>query len=116
MQCPKCQSNDIQRSRRRLLDHALLPLVRAQVYRCRDCKKRFWAGVQWGPVILGSLTFAVVAVVAVVMVAAHHSQGQKSPAPEPTPVLRSRPVRPMPRGLPPLSSVPAPKDTGTVKR
>lgn len=38
--------------------------LRAQVYRCRDCKKRFWVGVEWGKVILVTLSAVFVTGVA----------------------------------------------------
>ncbi len=39
----------------------ILPVMRAQVFRCRDCKNRFWVGVQWRFVILGFLGVSMAA-------------------------------------------------------
>ena len=86
----------------------MLPIVRGQVHRCRDCKHRFWIGVEWGRVVLGALTAMVVTVVIVAMVVIRQKQVQsKADVPEPS-VRRIRRTRPLPPGLPPLSSVPSP--------
>jgi len=112
MECPHCHSDDIARSRRRFLDRLILPLLHGEVLRCRDCRTRFWVGVQWSKVILGCLTATVTAVVIVAMVAVHQSNEEKLAAAAQAArfrkvVRRTRPA--FPRGLPPLSSVPAPK-------
>jgi hypothetical protein len=106
LKCPKCQSNDIARSRRRLWERLVSFALKAQVYRCRDCRRRFWAGVEWGGVILGTLTAFVVMGVVVTMVVVHSNQAKPAPAPPPG---RARKLRrkPLPKGLPPLSSIPS---------
>ena len=112
MECPKCHSDDLTRSRRRLVERLILPLVRAQVYRCRDCQNRFWMGVQWRLVILGFLSVAMVAGFALAIMLAHESRQQQAGgdvAPRQVPRYRA-PRQPVPDGLPPLSSVPRPKD------
>jgi len=87
----------------------VLPIVRGQAHRCRDCKHRFWAGVEWGRVVLGTLTAMVVAFVIVAMVVVRENQTQTQPNPG-VPARRVRRVRPkpLPQGLPPLSKVPSP--------
>jgi hypothetical protein len=112
MECPKCHSDDVTRSRRKLAERLFLPILRAQVYRCRDCKNRFWVGVQWRFVILGFLSAAIAAGFAVTIMFVHESrQRQAAEADAPTQVQSYRAPRPrIPRGLPPLSSVPRPKD------
>lgn len=111
MECPQCHSDDITRSRHRLLDRLVLPVLHGEVFRCRDCHKRFWVNVHWGTVVLGFVTAMVTAVIAVAMVAAHQTKVDEVSAPQaPAPVRRPRRIRPaFPGGLPPLSSVPAPK-------
>jgi hypothetical protein len=106
MQCPYCQSDDVKRSRRKFWERFVLPLLRAQVYRCRDCKKRHWVGVEWGAVILASLLLVVAGgVVAAVIVVHSNQQADDAPpvvkAPRPR---RIRPLQPLPSGLPPASS------------
>jgi|GEM_PF-3241836 len=115
MKCPRCQSDDVTRSRRRLVDRLVQPIVRGRILRCRDCHKRFWVGVEWGAVILGALTAAVTVVVitAMVIVAARQSH-RETPAPVPVQARRYRIPRPIrPANLPPLSSVPTPNAQGT---
>ena len=44
MECPKCHSDDLTRSRRRLVERLILPLVRAQVTGAGIVKTDFgWA-------------------------------------------------------------------------
>jgi hypothetical protein len=111
MECPHCHSDDVTRSRRRFLDRIALPVLRAEVFRCRDCKKRFWVNVQWSTVILGCMTAMVTLVVIVAMVATHRNRVEESEREAAAPIRRARPFRQaFPKGLPPLSSVPSPKD------
>jgi hypothetical protein len=92
----------------------VLPIVRGQVQRCRDCKHRFWIGVEWTRVVLGALAAMVVAGVIVAMVLVRQHQAQ--PARDvPAPQVRRRRFRPLPPGLPPLSSVPSPDSAQSAK-
>src|ERR1700743_756067 len=76
MQCPRCQSDDIARSRRTLLDRLVLPLIRGKVFRCRDCHKRFWVGVEWSSLILGTLTLVVTAAIVLGLVVVSSARRQ----------------------------------------
>ncbi|HEX4277376.1 MAG TPA: hypothetical protein VHZ74_18595, partial [Bryobacteraceae bacterium] len=109
MQCPYCQSDDVTRSRRKFWERFVLPLMRAHVMRCRDCHKRHWIGVEWGLVILGGLIMVVGAGVVAGVIVAHRNQAEATPAPRIQRPRRIRPIQPLPSGLPPLSSVPTPK-------
>jgi len=109
MECPKCHSDDVTRSRRKFGERLILPVMRAQAYRCRDCKHRFWVGVQWRLVILGFLSAAIAAGFALAITFAHESREQEV-AQRTTPRKVRRIRTPLPRGLPPLSAVPRPKD------
>ncbi|HWF08021.1 MAG TPA: hypothetical protein VG297_06130 [Bryobacteraceae bacterium] len=112
MQCPYCQSDDITRSRRKLWERFVLAALRAQVYRCRDCRKRHWVGVEWGAVILGSLVVVVAVGIVGAVIVAHRNQKVIEAAPRviaPRP-RRIRPLQPLPPGLPPHARVPAPAD------
>lgn len=113
MECPKCHSDDVKRSRRKIAERVILPIMRAQAFRCQDCKHRFWVGVQWRFVILGFLSVAMAAGFALAITFAHESREQQAAeaaAPKQQ-APRYRPPRTgMPKGLPPLSSVPRPKD------
>jgi|SRR5580704_9456402 hypothetical protein len=110
MQCPRCQSDDIKRSRRKLWERFVLHALKAQVYRCRDCKHRYWVGVQWSHVILGAFAAVVVAGVIATMVIIRHNQNLPEPAAPPVQSRRRRRVQPLPPGLPPLSAVPRPAE------
>lgn len=101
------------RSRRRLRERIVLFALRAQVYRCRDCKKRFWVGIEWGKVILGTLSAVFVTGVIVTMVVVYRNQQPPVQAPPKTSLRKRRRLPPMPKGLPPLSSVPLPAGDGT---
>ncbi len=114
MECPQCHSDDVKRSRRTLLERLLLPMLRAQAFRCRDCRKRFWIGVQWSSVILGVLTMTMVAGVVTTMLVVHQARKDAQSVP-PVAVKRYKRRRPsVPQGLPPLSSVPRPADVATA--
>jgi len=114
MQCPRCQSDDLTRSRRKLWERFVLPVLRGQPQRCRDCKHRFWVGVEWGRVVLGALTAMIVATVVVAMVVIRRHQDQLK-ADVPVPRVRRRQIRPLPPGLPPLSSVHSPDSAQSPK-
>ncbi len=103
MECPHCHSSDVIRSRRKFAERFLLPVFRASVMRCRDCKKRFWIGVEWGSVILGLLTMTVTACLLVGVVLAHQASVEKAAA-KPVVAAARRYRRAMPK-LPPLSSI-----------
>ena len=111
LECPKCHSDDVKRSRRKFWERFVLPLVAAHVHRCRDCKHRFWVGAQWKRVVLASVAVAFAGGVALTVVLVIQTRNQP-PAPvyRPRPLVRRRGLRPPPRGLPPLSEVPRPKD------
>jgi hypothetical protein len=101
MQCPKCNSDDVTRSRRKFWERGALLAVRAQVFRCRDCHHRFWNGVEWGVVILGSLAAAVTAIVFVVIVMSRQSRNDINVTRDvPRTVRRYRVPRGLPMGLP----------------
>jgi hypothetical protein len=111
-ECPRCHSDDVKRSRRRLIERALLPLMRAQVYRCCDCKKRFWVGDQLRLVMLGLVGAAVIAAFVATFMFAHETRGEAA-ATDSEPRVEQRyeaPRESLPKGLPPLSSVPRPAD------
>jgi hypothetical protein len=95
-----------------MAERLILPVMRAQVYRCRDCKHRFWIGVQWRFVILGFLSVAMAAGFTMAVIFAHQSrEAEAAAAAAPKKTRRYRTPRPaMPKGLPPLSAVPRPKD------
>lgn len=112
MECPHCHSDDVKRSRRKFHERLVLPLLRAHVVRCRDCKKRFWIDVQWSSVILGFLTIAVTAGVITGVVMAHETRTAESLAAARKAQVKRLKVRRMaiPKGLPPLSRVARPAD------
>lgn len=102
IECPHCHSSDVKRSRRKFVERFLLPVFGARVVRCRDCKTRWWIGVEWGSVILGFLTMTVTACLLVGVVLAHQATQHVS-----KPVVtaaKRRYRRPLPK-LPPLSSI-----------
>jgi hypothetical protein len=111
MECPKCHSDDLTKSRRRFADTIFLPLLRAEVFRCRDCHKRFWVCVQWGPVVLVSTMAVLTTFLIVVVMFAHQRRADESspvgPSTQPRGLTPFRPVF-QKEGLPPLSSVPKP--------
>src|ERR1700761_542324 len=104
MRCSHCQSDDVVKSHRKLLERPLLFLLKAQVYRCRDCHRRFRAEAEWGPVILGFLVMVVAAGVALAMVVARRSTPRVDAHP-PRAVRLPKRARPLPPGLPPLSGL-----------
>lgn len=111
--CPHCQSDDVKRSRRKFWERFVLAALRAQVYRCRDCRKRHWVGVEWGAVILGCLVFVVAGGVVTAAIVVHRNQVAAAQNPPPVRAPRPRrirPLEPLPSTLPPLSKVPAPKN------
>ncbi len=79
--------------------------LRGQVYRCRDCKRRFWIGVEWGPVILGALTVVVVTGVVTGMVMVRRRQQAVAATPPPPIGRRRSSFTRLPPGLPPLSGL-----------
>ena len=87
----------------------MLPILQGEPYRCRDCKHRFWVGVKWGGLVLGTVTVLVVAALIVTIVVVRQERNAPT-AKAAVRVRRLRRIRPLPipRGLPPLSSVPAP--------
>lgn len=87
----------------------MLPAVGAHVHRCRDCRHRFWVGTIWSRIVFGALAVTFIAGVITTMVLVRRSRNQPPPPPR-VRLRKRRQVPPMPRGLPPLSSVPAPKD------
>jgi hypothetical protein len=111
MQCPHCQSDDVIRSRRRFWERFVLPVLSAQVHRCRDCRHRFLVGAEWGRVVLGGLAAVLVGAVIVAMVLARQNRDQLTPEEPPiqTPVRKQRRVQTLPPGLPP-PALPAPSD------
>ena len=115
LDCPRCHSSDLKRSRRTFTERLLLPMLRGRVFRCRDCKKRFWVDVQWSVVILGALSLAVLAGVVTAVILMHQMRVQEANAAAKAVQLRRYRVRPrpLPRGLPPLSSIPRPADDPT---
>jgi hypothetical protein len=113
LQCPKCQSDDVTRSRRKFWERFVLYCLNAQVFRCRDCKKRFWVGVEWGRVILGTMTAVVITGVIATMVFVLRHKEPPAPVQTAAPARQRRRLPPLPKGLPPLSSVPLPADEKT---
>jgi hypothetical protein len=94
-----------------MVERLILPVMRAQVHRCRDCKHRFWVGVQWRFVILGVLSVAMAGGFALAIMFAHQSREAEAAAADvPNNTRRYRVPQPVPKGLPPLSAVPRPKD------
>lgn len=112
LECPKCHSDDVKRSRRTFWEHLVLPLMSAQVHRCRDCKHRFWVGTQWKRLVLTSIAIVFAGGVAftVVLLIQTRAQPPAKPVSQQRPRLRRRRLPPPPPGLPPLSQVPRPKD------
>jgi hypothetical protein len=110
--CPRCHSNDVKRSRRTFTERLVLPMLRGRVFRCRDCKKRFWIDVQWSAVILAGLSMTVAAGIVTAAIVVHQMRVQEAAAAAKAVQIRRYRVRPrpMPRGLPPLSSIPRPGD------
>jgi hypothetical protein len=72
MQCPRCLSVEIVKSRRSSWERVVLPVLRAEVYRCRDCRWRFRVGVEMGGLILGTVLAVVTAVVIAAMLLVGH--------------------------------------------
>lgn len=88
----------------------MLPLLSAHPHRCRDCKHRYWVGVVWSRLVFGGLALMFVAGIITTVVLVRQSRVQSSQAPAPVRRLRRRRVQPLPKGLPPLSAVPRPKN------
>lgn len=119
LECPRCHSNDVKRSRRTFSERLILPMVQGRVFRCRDCKKRFWVDIQWSGVILAFLSMTVMAGVIAAVVVVHQMRVAEAAAAS-TKAVQVRRYRirrrPMPKGLPPLSSIPRPaEDTSEPK-
>jgi len=112
LECPRCHSDDVIRSRRKFWERFVLVLVAAHVHRCRDCKHRFWVGMQWKRLVLASVAVAFVAGIALTVLLL--IQTRTPPQPVARPRLRRRRLPPLPRGLPPLSQVPRPRDEPTT--
>ncbi len=111
LECPKCHSDDVKRSRRKFWERFVLPLVGAQVHRCRDCKHRFWVGTQWKRLVLASIAIVFGAGIGLTVVLLIQTRQQPPDLPvRPVPQVRTRRAPPLPPGLPPLSQVPRPKD------
>ncbi len=110
MECPKCHSDDVTRSRRKFWERFVLPLLSAHVHRCRDCKHRFWIGTHWSRLVFASI--AVFFVVGIFTTVTLIRKAKEAPPPVVQQPLRPRRRRlpPLPPGLPPLSQVPRPKD------
>lgn len=90
----------------------MLPLVAAEVNRCRDCRHRFWVGTQWKRVVLASVAVAFAGGIALTVILATQTRTPTptQPANQPRLRVRRRRLPPLPPGLPPLSQVPRPKD------
>src|SRR5580658_3679517 len=67
MRCPRCLSKEVSSSRRISWERLVLPILRAHVYRCRDCKHRFRVGVEMGGIILGTVLAVTAFVIAAIV-------------------------------------------------
>jgi len=83
--------------------------LRGQVFRCCDCKKRFWLGVNWVPLVLGSLAALLVVGVFSAMIVAHNSRVAAATAAPLRRYPKAKSIRPLPGGLPGLANERAPK-------
>jgi hypothetical protein len=116
MRCPRCVSEELTRSRRNRWERLVFPVVRADAFRCRNCKKRFRVGLGWGVVILAILAAAVgVSVVAaIVFVDTRNDNRPKAERVTPRAAESSAPVATIPTTVPGVNNTSAAKIDNTA--